>query len=64
MSMFKVLHSGKLTLTTGSVEPAIDGDYGTSSLMKTHMTSLRIYESSTSHAVTYHPLQAKQHCYR
>ena len=62
--MFKVLHSGKLTETRGYVEPEIDDSYGTSSLLKTHMTSLRVYESSTTNAVTYHPLQAKQHCYR
>ena len=64
MSIFKVLHSGKLAETTGYVEPAINSGYGTSSLMKKYLTSLRIYESDSTHAVTYHPLQAKHHCYR
>ena len=81
LGIYKLLHSGLtvcLHCEGGSLDPDIGGSGGiceaacsnvgtSSSLMKTHMTSLRIYESDKdqpTHAVAYHPLQAKHHCYR
>lgn len=61
MSVFKLLHSGQQT--SSNVDPLVFGTTGKSASMLSYFTNIQVYDNTVTGEVTYHPLQAKHHCF-